>query len=379
RACRSGGWRPASPSPSSDTADPRRGAWGGILSHSLALLADAGHVTTDIFALALAWFAVKQTERPADEARSFGYHRAGILAAMANGATLIVLVFIIAWEAAQRFVHPEPVQGGLVILAALAGVGVNTYIALSFRKQSSNLNIRAAVLHAFGDLLASVGVILAGAIILFTGWLFIDPLVSVFIAALIGWNAFKIVGETVNILLEGTPRGTDLAAIRNELAEVPGVVSLHDLHVWAISSEHKALSAHVVVEDQSLADSEHVMREIESRHRIDEDQARSFPRQGDGQALGPEHEVKALLIGVTGHPAKALSKGLGVAVSAARTHLVAARDRVPRGVRPLDPAVVGHGGDDRDRDRYCTPLRSQRCPAPPPEVRDSADISPAHQ
>lgn len=238
---------------------------GGVWSHSLALLSDAGHVTTDIFALGLAWFAVKQTERPADEARSYGYHRAGILAAMANGATLIVLVFVIAWEAAQRFVHPEPVQGGVVVVSALVGVAVNGYVALSFREQGSNLNIRAAVLHAVGDLLASIGVIVAGLVILFTRWLFVDPLVSILIAALIGWNAFKIVGETVNILLEGTPRGMDVSAIRHELARVKGVISHHDLHVWSISSEHMALSAHVVIEELSLPDSEHVMREIESR------------------------------------------------------------------------------------------------------------------
>jgi cobalt-zinc-cadmium efflux system protein len=237
---------------------------GGVLSHSLALLSDAGHVTTDIVALGLAWVAVKQTERPADDARSYGYHRAGILAAMANGATLIVLVFVIGWEAAQRFAHPEPVQGAIVIVSALVGVGVNSYVALSFREQGSNLNIRAAVLHAVGDLLASIGVIVAGIVIIFSGWLFVDPLVSVFIAALIGWNAFKIVGETINILLEGTPRGMELSAIRQAIKGVKGVTSLHDLHVWSISSENLALSAHIVVEDQSLADSEHVMRELES-------------------------------------------------------------------------------------------------------------------
>ncbi len=237
---------------------------GGLWSHSLALLSDAGHVTTDIFALGLAWFAVKQTERPADDVRSYGYHRAGILAAMANGATLIVLVFVIGWEAAQRFAHPEPVQGGIVIVSALVGVAVNSYVALSFRQQGSNLNIRAAVLHAIGDLVASIGVIVAGVIIIFTGWLFVDPLVSVFIAALIGWNAFKIVGETLNILLEGSPRGMDVSAIREAISGVKGVTGLHDLHVWSISSENMALSAHIVVEDQSLADSEHLMRELES-------------------------------------------------------------------------------------------------------------------
>jgi len=142
---------------------------GGVLSHSLALLSDAGHVTTDIFALGLAWFAVKQTERPADDVRSYGYHRAGILAAMANGATLIVLVFVIGWEAAQRFAHPEPVQGGIVIVSALVGVAVNSYVAMSFREQGANLNIRAAVLHAVGDLVASIGVIVAGVVIIAFG------------------------------------------------------------------------------------------------------------------------------------------------------------------------------------------------------------------
>jgi len=238
---------------------------GAFWSHSLALFSDAGHVTTDIFALGLAWFAVKQTERPADEVRSYGYHRAGILAAMANGATLLVLIVFIAWEAAQRLIHPEPVQGAVVIASALVGVGINSYVAISFRAQGSNLNIRAAVLHAVGDLLASIGVILSGIVILLTGWLYADPLVSVLIAALIGWNAFRIVGETVNILLEGTPRGMNMAAIRQEISSVEGVTALHDLHVWSISSEHVALSAHVVVKDQSLADSEHLMRDLEAR------------------------------------------------------------------------------------------------------------------
>ena len=238
---------------------------GGVLSYSLALLSDAGHVTTDICALGLAWLAVRQSQRPADDQRSFGYHRAGILAAMVNGSTLIVLVFVITWEAAQRLLHPVPVQGAIVIVSALVGVGVNAYIALSFREGGANLNIRAALLHAVGDLLASIGVIVAGLIILLTGWLYADPLVSVLIAALIGWNALRIVRETVNILLEGTPRNLELGAVRREVEAIEGVVTMHDLHVWSISSEHTALAAHLVVADQSLADSEHLMRRVEDR------------------------------------------------------------------------------------------------------------------
>jgi len=230
---------------------------GGILSGSLALMSDAGHVTTDVLALGLAWYAVEQTKRPADKARTFGYHRAGILAATVNGATLIVLVFVIAYEAVQRFAHPQPVQGGIVIVSALVGVAVNGYIASNFRGRGSNLNVRAAVLHAVGDMIASIGVIIAGAIILLTGWTFIDPIVSIFIAALIGWNAFRIVLETVNILLEGTPRGLDVMAVRNAITSVDGVLSAHDVHVWCISSEHTAMSCHVVVGEHPLAAAEH--------------------------------------------------------------------------------------------------------------------------
>jgi cobalt-zinc-cadmium efflux system protein len=236
---------------------------GGILSGSLALLSDAGHVTTDVLALGLAWYAVEQTKRPADETKTFGYHRAGILAATANGATLIVLVLVIAYEAVQRLAHPQPVQGGIVIVSALVGVAVNAYIALNFRGQGANLNLRAAVLHAVGDMIASIGVIFAGAIILFTGWTFIDPIVSIFIAALIGWNAFRIVLETVNILLEGTPRGLNMGEIRKVIRGVDGVLSAHDVHVWCISSEHTAMSCHIVVADQALAAAEGVMRAVE--------------------------------------------------------------------------------------------------------------------
>ena len=236
---------------------------GGLWSHSLALLSDAGHVTTDIFALGLAWYAVRQSTRPADAVRTFGYHRVGILAAMANGMTLILLVFAIVWEAAQRLAHPEPVQGGVVIVSALAGVAVNAYIAIGFRSQGQNLNVRAAVLHAVGDLLASIGVILAGLVMLATGWLYADPLVSVLIAALIGWNALNIVRETVDILLEGTPRGITLSSVREAVAGVPGVVAVHDLHVWSISGEHTALSTHIVVREPSSEAAERIMRAVE--------------------------------------------------------------------------------------------------------------------
>ena len=238
---------------------------GGLVSHSLALLSDAGHVLTDVFALGLAWFAVSQANRPADARRSYGYHRVSILAALVNAVTLIVIVLVIAYEAIQRLAHPEPVQGGIVIVAALVGIAINAYVAFGLRGEARSLNVRAALLHVIGDIGASVGVVVAGAVILLTGWLYIDPLLSLGIAVLIAFGAWRIVRETVNLLMEGTPAEIDLAAVTKEIAGTELVTSMHDLHVWALSSDEVALSCHVVVGDCPLGDAEHVVRDLETR------------------------------------------------------------------------------------------------------------------
>jgi cobalt-zinc-cadmium efflux system protein len=238
---------------------------GGLLSHSLALLSDAGHVLTDVFALGLAWFAVSQANRPADARRSYGYHRVGILAALVNSVTLILIVLAIAYEAIRRLANPEPVQGGIVIVAALVGIAINAYVALGLRGEARSLNVRAALLHVIGDIGASVGVVVAGTVIVLTGWLYVDPLLSLGIAVLIAFSAWKIVRETVNLLMEGTPAEIDLAAVTKEIASTDLVTSMHDLHVWALSSDEVALSCHVVVGDCPLGDAEHVVRDLESR------------------------------------------------------------------------------------------------------------------
>jgi cobalt-zinc-cadmium efflux system protein len=238
---------------------------GGLVSHSLALLSDAGHVLTDVFALGLAWFAVAQASRPADARRSYGYHRVSILAALVNSVTLIVIVIAIAYEAVRRLAHPEPVQGGVVIVAALAGIAINTFVASALRGQSHSLNVRAAMLHVVGDIGASLGVVVAGAVILLTGWLYIDPLLSLGIAVLIAFGAWRIVRETVNLLMEGTPAEIDLAAVAGEITGTELVTGMHDLHVWALSSDEVALSCHVVVGDCELREAEHVVRDLEGR------------------------------------------------------------------------------------------------------------------
>jgi cobalt-zinc-cadmium efflux system protein len=236
----------------------------GYASHSLALLSDAGHILTDVVALGLAWFAVVQARRPADARRTYGYQRVGILTAMANGAALILIVAGIAYEAARRFIHPEPVQGSVVIVAALLAIAVNAYIALRLRGDGQNLNLRAALLHVVGDLAASVAVVVSGLVILFTGWLYADPLISVAITALIAWSAIRIVIDTMNVLLEGVPSGIDLKDVDRVVRATQGVDSIHDLHVWSLSGEQVALSVHLVVPEELLAaDSEHLVRRVE--------------------------------------------------------------------------------------------------------------------
>ena len=238
---------------------------GGLYSHSLALLSDAGHVLTDVFALGIAWFAFEQAQRPADQKRSYGYQRVTILAALVNALVLLVIVVAIAYEAIQRLAAPQPVQGGIVIVTALIGMAINSFVIFGLRGHGHNLNMRAAFLHVLGDVGASVGVVISGAVILLTGWLYIDPLLSLGIAALIAIGAWGIVREAVNLLMEGTPRAIDLAEVTKEISGTEHVTGVHDLHVWALSSEAMALSAHVVVGDCPLGDAEHIVRDLEQR------------------------------------------------------------------------------------------------------------------
>ena len=238
---------------------------GGLLSHSLALLSDSGHVLTDVFALGLAWFALEQSKRPADRRRTYGYQRVSLLAALVNSVTLIIIVVAIAYEAVRRLAEPQPVHGEIVVGAALIGIAINAFVILTLRSDGHNLNLRAALLHVTGDVAATVGVVVAGVVILLTGWLYIDPLLSLAIACLIAYGAWGIVRETVNLLLEGTPQEIDMAAVTEEITRTDLVIGLHDLHVWALSSEETALSCHVVVGECPLGDAEHVVRDLESR------------------------------------------------------------------------------------------------------------------
>jgi cobalt-zinc-cadmium efflux system protein len=221
----------------------------GLRAHSLALLSEAGHNVSDFLALLLSFAAVYFQSRPASHAKTFGYQRAGVLAAFINAGTLIVIALWIAVEDVHRLSAPVAVQPRLMIWVAAAGVAMNGAIAALLWGVARDVNLRSAFLHMAGDTLSTAAVIAGGVGILLTGQNWIDPVLSLLIAALILWSSFGIVRETLNILLEGTPSGVSLTAIRTAMEAAEGVVNVHDLHVWSLGSNSRALACHVTIAD----------------------------------------------------------------------------------------------------------------------------------
>jgi cobalt-zinc-cadmium efflux system protein len=236
---------------------------GGLLTDSLALLADAGHMLSDDLSLGVALFASWLASRPPSPRRTFGYQRAEILAALANGVTLVVISVLIFVEASRRFDDPPEVLGGWVLAIACLGLAVNLgAAAILQRAGTESLNVSAALRHVFADLAGSVGVIAAALIILTTGWEYADPLVSVLIGLLVLASSWSIIRDAVTILLEASPRGLNVEEIGTAMATVPGVIEVHDLHVWTITSGFPALAAHVTVDRE--ADCHFKRRELEA-------------------------------------------------------------------------------------------------------------------
>ena len=232
-----------------------------LLAGSLALLADAGHMFSDALALGLALFAAWLARRPATPERSFGWRRAEILAALANALVLVALGLWIVVEAVRRLGDPPTVEGGWVLAAGVVGLGVNLAAARVLHGAGDGLNVRAALLHVLADLASSVGVIVAALVVLATGWQGADPLVALLIGLLVLASTVGIVRESIGILLEGTPAGIDPRAVGVAMGASPGVVDVHDLHIWTITSGFPALSAHVLVEPR--ADCHAIRRELE--------------------------------------------------------------------------------------------------------------------
>jgi cobalt-zinc-cadmium efflux system protein len=221
----------------------------GLRAHSLALLSESGHNVSDFLALLLSFAAVYFQSRPADHSRTFGYQRAGVLAAFINAASLILISIWIAVEAVHRLSSPVAVQPRLMMIVAAAGVVMNGVIAALLWGVARDVNMRSAFLHMAGDTLSTAAVIAGGAGILYTGRNWIDPVLSLVIAALILWTSLGIVRETLNILLEGTPRGVAIGEIRSGMEAVEGVINVHDLHVWCLGSQSSALACHVTIAD----------------------------------------------------------------------------------------------------------------------------------
>ena len=237
----------------------------GIRAHSLALLSEAGHNLSDFLALLLSLVAVHLQSRPPSATKTYGYHRAGVLAALVNAASLVVVAFLIFYEAFRRLQHPEPVQPRIMMAVAAVGVAMNGVIALMLLRADRDVNIRSALIHEIGDTLSTAAVIAGGWAILATGQNWIDSALSFGIGALILWSGFGIVRETLNILLEGTPRGIQLDRVTTAICEIEGVNDVHDLHVWNIGSETRALSCHISIADIPPSVSERILRDVKDR------------------------------------------------------------------------------------------------------------------
>jgi cobalt-zinc-cadmium efflux system protein len=235
----------------------------GIQSHSLALLSDAGHNFTDALALFLAWFGFYLQSKPANESKTYGYHRAGVLSAFVNALTLVALSVWILYEGVERLRNPEAVHANVMIAVAALGLVLNGGIMLSLRQASKNdINVRSAFIHMLGDAVGSLAIIAGAVIIRYTGWVRVDPILSMLIGILIIWTAWDIIRESLNILLEGLPRGLALPEVASAMRSTTGVLDVHDLHIWSLGSSTHALSCHVLIEDVPPSASDCILRSL---------------------------------------------------------------------------------------------------------------------
>jgi cobalt-zinc-cadmium efflux system protein len=236
---------------------------GGILSNSLALLGDAGHMLIDALALGLSLFAMTIARKPATLTRTYGYHRVEILAALANGITIGLVSVYIFYEAYQRFLAPPTVKTPLMLLVAIIGLIANLVMLLLLRRAShGSLNVKSAFWHVFGDTISSVGVIIAGVIISITGWGIIDPIIASLIGCIILWGAVRLVRESVDILSEAVPKHIQLDEVVEAIKNVPGVTEVHDVHIWTITSGVNAFSAHLLIEDRMVSQSSEIVNAV---------------------------------------------------------------------------------------------------------------------
>jgi cobalt-zinc-cadmium efflux system protein len=237
---------------------------GGLLSNSLALLSDAGHVFADVVAISLSWYGVRQSLKPSNRRMTYGYHRIGVIVAIINAFVIFVIAAIILFEAYHRFQQPPEINSRLMLIVAVVGLAANIFVTAWLRReQRHNINIRSVFWHSFGDALASVGVIVGGLVITFTNAFWVDPLVSVLISLIILFAAWSILRDGLNVILEATPAHLDLDTMIDTLKKVPGVRDVHDVHVWSISPELHAMSGHLLIEDVLTSRAEEIRTKAE--------------------------------------------------------------------------------------------------------------------
>jgi len=238
---------------------------GGHFGHSIALTSDALHNLSDIPTIVIAWLAVRWSERPADAQKTFGYRRAGILAAFANGILLITVALGLLWQAAERFMHPVAVQEQWMIWLSLAALAINGGITLGLMRGRHDLNLRALLVHNLGVAASNLGILAGALAIRYTGALWLDPAIGAVIGVLVLWSTFGILRESGHILLEGLPRKMELAAVARAVLQVTGVQEVHDIHIWTLSAGHHALSCHVCIPDMHMEESEKILANIRER------------------------------------------------------------------------------------------------------------------
>jgi len=240
----------------------------GVLAHSLALITDGWHNLTDVPALVLSWLAIYFAQKPPDHERTFGYHRAGVLAAFVNGLLLVGVSLYICYEGYERLVRPQPVASRALIVVGLVALIINGSISLALARERHDLNLRAVFIHNLGDALSNVAIVAGGGIIAMTGLTLIDPILAFLIAAMIIWSAVGVVRDSTHILLEGTPRGMSVERVANAMLAVPGVREVHDVHLWSLGSRAHALACHILTLDMPTSESELIgarIREVLAR------------------------------------------------------------------------------------------------------------------
>jgi cobalt-zinc-cadmium efflux system protein len=267
----------------------------GVWADSLALLADAGHNLSDVVGLLLAWAATYLVKRHPTRRRTYGWRRSSILAAMFNSVLLFVVVGGIAWESVLRLANPVPILAKTMMVVAAVGIGINTVTALLFfHDRQKDLNIKAAFLHMAADAAVSAGVVLAGVLVFATGWLFVDPVVSLIVVAVILVSTWKLLLQSINLAMDAVPENIDTEAVRRYLVSLPGVIAVHDLHIWGLSTTETALTAHLV-KPESEGDDE-LMEEVR-KHLRDRFQIKHITLQWEREAGSYQCEVRIPPIG----------------------------------------------------------------------------------